>query len=42
MTAWTNDELKAIGNADELDIAGLRKDGTPHSYRTIWVVRVGR
>ncbi len=40
MSTWTSDELKAIETADELEIAGLRKDGTLHSYRTIWVVRV--
>ena len=40
MTDWTNKELKAIETAEELEIAGRRKDGTLHSYRTIWVVRV--
>lgn len=41
MTAWIDDELDKIGTADELEIAGLRKDGSLHSFRTIWVVRVG-
>lgn len=41
MTAWTNDELKKIGNAEELQIASLRKDGSLRSMRIIWVVRVG-
>ncbi len=40
MTAWTSNEINKIGAAEELRIAGLRKDGTLHSYRTIWVVRV--
>lgn len=40
MADWTNEELKAIETAEELEIAGRRKDGTLHSYRTIWVVRV--
>jgi hypothetical protein len=41
MTAWTNDELTRIGNADELRIAFQRPDGTLASARTIWVVRDG-
>ncbi len=41
MTTWTGDELKKIGNAEELQIASLRKDGTLRKPVTIWVVRVG-
>ncbi|MBN1250415.1 MAG: DUF2255 family protein [Anaerolineae bacterium] len=41
MTTWTNDELERIGGADELEIAGLRRDGTLREPVTIWVVRVG-
>ena len=41
MTAWTSDELDAIGGADELRIGALRPDGTPRNLVTIWVVRVG-
>ena len=41
MTTWTNEELKKIGNAEELQIASLRKDGSLRSMRIIWVVRVG-
>ncbi len=41
MSAWTNDELKRIGNAEELQIAPLRSDGTLRKPVTIWVVRVG-
>jgi hypothetical protein len=40
MPAWTNDELKRIGNAEELQIAPLRSDGTLRKPVTIWVVRV--
>jgi hypothetical protein len=40
MSAWTNDELKKIGNAEELRIATLRKDGTLRKKVIIWVVRV--
>ena len=41
MTTWTNDELKKIGTAEELQIASLRQDGTLRNLVTIWVVRVG-
>jgi hypothetical protein len=41
MTAWTSDELDKIGKAKELEIAPLRRDGTPRSPVTIWVVRLG-
>ena len=41
MTAWTSEELKKIGSAEELQIASLRKDGSLRSMRIIWAVRVG-
>ncbi|MEI8409876.1 MULTISPECIES: DUF2255 family protein [unclassified Kribbella] len=41
MTTWTADELDRIGNATELRVASLRKDGTLRRYIIIWVVRVG-
>lgn len=41
MSAWTSAELNQIGNADELEIAPLRHDGTLRKPVTIWVVRVG-
>src|SRR5262245_56100324 len=41
MTTWTSDELNKIGNAEELQIASLRRDGTLRKPVTIWVVRVG-
>lgn len=41
MTAWTNDELKMIGTAEELQLASLRHDGTLRKPVIIWVVRVG-
>lgn len=41
MATWTNDELTKIGNAEELEIASLRQDGTLRKSRTIWVVRQG-
>jgi hypothetical protein len=41
MTAWTSDELTKIEEADELQIASLRRDGTLRNPATIWVVRLG-
>jgi hypothetical protein len=41
VTAWTSDELTRIGNAEELQVASLRRDGTLGSPRTIWVVPYG-
>jgi hypothetical protein len=40
MAAWTEDELRRIGGADELEIAPVRRDGTRSAPRPIWVVRV--
>ncbi|MER5432151.1 DUF2255 family protein [Streptomyces sp. NPDC002588] len=40
-SAWTSEELDSIGNAEELQIASLRRGGELGSRRTIWVVRVG-
>jgi hypothetical protein len=41
MTAWTSDELNKIGEAEELQIASLRSDGTLRKLVIIWVVRLG-
>ena len=41
MTTWTSDELSKIGEAEELDIASLRRDSTLRKPVTIWVVRHG-
>lgn len=41
MRAWTKDELDKIGQAQELEIASLRRDGTLSNPVTIWVVRIG-
>lgn len=41
MTTWTNEELEKIGTAEELGLSSLRKDGTPRSPVTMWVVRIG-
>lgn len=41
MTAWTAQELDAIGHADELEVASYRPDGTLRPAVTIWTVRSG-
>jgi hypothetical protein len=41
MTTWTSEELNRIGEAEELQIASLRQDGTLRKPVIIWVVRVG-
>jgi hypothetical protein len=41
VVTWTNDELVTIGNAEEMDIAPLNRDGSLRKSVTIWVVRVG-
>jgi len=38
---WTSEDLDRIGNAEELQIASRRPDGTLRPYVTIWVVRSG-
>ena len=40
-TAWTDDQLGSIGDAEELQLASARSDGTLRPYVTMWVVRVG-
>lgn len=41
MTTWTPDELDAIAEVDEVQIASVRRDGTLSNARTIWSVRLG-
>jgi hypothetical protein len=41
MTAWTDEELDRVGQAQELQLASARKDGSLRPYVTMWVVRVG-
>ncbi len=40
-TTWTNEELRRIGAAEELQMASVRSDGTLRPYVTMWVVRAG-
>ena len=37
MSEWTSDELTRIGNAEELQLASVRPDGTRRKPVTIWV-----
>jgi hypothetical protein len=41
MMTWTDEELSRIGEAQELQLASARRDGTMRPYVTMWVVRVG-
>ena len=41
MSEWTSDELTRVGNAEELQIASVRPDGTHRKPVTIWVARDG-
>jgi hypothetical protein len=41
MSSWAGDELDRIGEAEELQLASLRSDGTRRKPVTIWVVRRG-
>jgi hypothetical protein len=41
MRTWTNDELTSIGEAQELQLASTRPDGTLRPYVRMWVVRTG-
>jgi hypothetical protein len=41
MATWTKDELTRIADADELQLASRRRDGTLRSPVTMWVVRDG-
>jgi hypothetical protein len=41
MPVWTDDELRRIDAAQELEIAAVRRDGTLRDSVPIWVVRAG-
>lgn len=40
-TTWTGEELDRIGDAQEVELAAQRPDGSLDRYTTVWVVRVG-
>ena len=39
MSGWTSEQLSAVGDAEELRIAGRRADGTLRKSTIIWAVR---
>jgi hypothetical protein len=41
MNSWSSEELKRIGDSEELQISSRRADGTLTKPVTIWVVRAG-
>jgi len=41
MITWPPNELERIGEADELQLASRRPDGSLRPYVTMWVVRAG-
>jgi hypothetical protein len=41
MSAWTSDELRKIGAAEELRLASVRRDSTLRNPVTMWVVPHG-
>jgi hypothetical protein len=41
MSTWTNDDLQRIADAEELEIAPVRRNGELRRATPIWVVRAG-
>ena len=41
MATWTNEELNAVGSAEELRISSRRRDGTLRKPVIIWAVQHG-
>ena len=41
MTSWTSDELTRLDDADEMRVAGTRRDGSLRTAVTVWMVRLG-
>jgi hypothetical protein len=40
-TTWSDDDLRRIGDAEELQLSSARPDGSARPYVTMWVVRAG-
>jgi hypothetical protein len=38
---WSDDQLRRVGGATELELASRRTDGSLRPYVTMWVVRTG-
>jgi hypothetical protein len=41
MKSWNETDLDRVGNAEELELASRRPDGTLRPYVTMWTVRAG-
>jgi hypothetical protein len=41
MIRWTSEELDKVGEAEELELASVRRDGSLRRPVTMWVVRDG-
>ena len=41
MTTWTDADLAHFGDAEEVRIAGMRRDGSLRKPVIVWVVRLG-
>jgi hypothetical protein len=41
MTTWTADDLARYGDAQEVRVAGMRRDGSHRTPVIVWAVRVG-
>jgi hypothetical protein len=41
VSTWTQDELETIGDAEELELASMRRDGTLRRPVAMWGVRIG-
>lgn len=41
MTSWTSDELTRLDDADEMHVAGTRRDGSLRAPVIVWMVRLG-
>jgi hypothetical protein len=41
MSDWTDDELERLGNADEIRLASVRRDGSLRRPVTMWMVTDG-
>jgi hypothetical protein len=41
MTGWNADELARVGDAEELELASRRADGSLRRWVPVWVTRVG-
>ena len=41
MTTWTNADIAHFGDAQEVGVAGMRRDGSPRMPVIVWMVRLG-